>query len=239
MAKALALVPAILIAASTAMAGAPAPIGYFLAGAQLYSCSADGTNGGPGASGPQYQYSTNSATSHEPLVVEGIGSAIAFTLYQGSNPFSFTTSGLDPGDFACLNVFLDDDGSFNPPYDAANPKPGLLTAIAPIGGSVFRIPAAGIDVQSYNSSGNDVVAASSQGRRSAEVSPGLFLSFSSFTVDPQINGSFTLFAPEPDETPDALEAGAVLVLLVFCRREPGRHARARLASRCDGSSPRC
>jgi hypothetical protein len=238
MAKVLALAFAMWVVGSAASAGTPT--GFYLAGAQLYSCSADGTNGGPGAYGPAYQYSTNSATTHQPLTVNGVSSAILFQLSDGANVFSFTTGGLDPGPYACLNVFFDNDGiSFNPPYDINSPKPGALTVVAPVAGAGFTFPAQFIDVQSFNSSGNDVVPTGYSGRTFTTVSPGVVATVSDFTVDAQIDGSFTIEVPESDTAPDTLAAGSMLVLLVHCRPRPGRASRATLARACDGSFPRC
>jgi hypothetical protein len=185
----------------------------YLVGAQLYSCSSDGTNGGSGPYGPEYQYSTNAATAHLPLSVDGIGTGISFPLVDGANVFSFTTGGIDPGDYACLNLFFDDsDAPYSRPYEAGIGVPGALAAIAPVAGAGFAIPAAGTDVQSYNSSGTSVNATSYSG--AAEVSvDGIPTRITAFTVDAQINGSFTLTLPEPDVAMGRAAAAAALAWL--------------------------
>jgi hypothetical protein len=172
-------------AAVVAFAGAgKARAAVYLVGAQLYSCSEDGTNGGPGAYGPAYQYSTNSATSHQPLNVQGQGSTISFPLVEGENVFDFTNSGIDPGDYACLNLFFDAaDVSYNPPYGVPG-IPGNLAAIAPLGGSTFSVPARGTNVQAYNSTGSSYLDTFYPGRTEPRVG-GHAVAITGFTVAPR------------------------------------------------------
>lgn len=192
----------------------------YLVGAQLYSCSADGTNGGPGAYGPEYQYATNSATVHNPLVVNGDGSAIAIALADGSNPIDFTTGGIDPGDFACINLFFDSAAvSYNPIYVAGVGIPGDLVAVAAVAGSGFSVPAAGTNVQSYNSSSFSVNTTSYSGASNFTVGGrGVFVS--SFIVNQQIGGTIGLHVPEPGETASGVAAG--IALAAAARRRTSR-----------------
>jgi hypothetical protein len=181
----------------------------YLVGAQLYSCTADGTNGG-GPFGAVYQYSTNSATIHQPLGLSG-PDAFPFALGAGANPISFDTGGVDPGDYACMNLFFDDaDVRFDPPYDPEAPVPGDLVVIAPVDGAGFAFPAAGVVVQSFNSTGSSVIAAEYSGATSFEVG-GQTLTVSAFTVNASIDGSFTIEAPEPGTGAAAVAAAFALL----------------------------
>jgi hypothetical protein len=203
------------------MAGAPpAGAAAFLVGAQLYSCSGDGTNGGPGSYGPAYQYSTNSSTSHLSLSVRGLSSAISFLLEPGENDFFYLTSGIDPGDYACMNLFFSDaDESYNPPYTFPDGIPGELVVVAPIGGSTFSIPAAGTNVQAYNSTGAAYLDAYYSGAGSLEVG-GETVTVTGFTVLPTIEGILTITLPEPGAA--WLGAAAVLALGARHRSAPVR-----------------
>jgi len=204
---------------------APAGATVYLVGAMFYSCSADGTNGGTGAYGPEYQYSTNSSTSHDSLVVEGDGSAISFEVVPGTNVFDYTTGGISPGSHGCLALYFSDAAaSFNPPYDANTPIPGDLVAVAPVGGQGFAVPEAGIDVHSFNSSGFGYIESSYSGA-GAFVVGGSEVRITSFEIQsPQISGSFTLSLPEADGVGAA--ACALAALALARRRRAGRGAEA-------------
>jgi len=209
---------AVAAAAMAATAGGTARAAVYLVGAQLYSCSEDGTNGGPGAYGPAYQYSTNAATSHEPLYVEGVGPPLSLLLAEGENVLDFSTSGIDPGDYACLNLFFDGVAiPYNPPYMPGAGIAGLLAAIAPLDGATFAIPARGIDVQAYNSTGSSYLATSYSGRTEIRVA-GRSVEITGFTVSSTVQGSFAVTVPEPGAGPWA--AGAGLALLALRRRGP-------------------
>jgi hypothetical protein len=195
-----------------AVAG-PAQAAVYLVGAMLYSCSADGTNGGPGAFGPEYQYSTNNATAHNPLFVDGVGSAISFPLSPGTNVFDYTTSGISPGSFGCLALYFSDAAaSFNPPYEASTQIPGDLVAVAPVDGTGLTFPEAGIDVHSFNSSGFGVISTSYSGARRVFLD-GSELRIAAFSISPQIAGSFAVRLPEAEGASAAALALAALALV--------------------------
>src|SRR5262245_39781570 len=76
----------------------------YLVGAQIYSSVETGQNFGP------YQYSTNSATTHFALPINGgDGLDISFLLSNGPNVFTFAPNpgqNVDPGQFAALNLYF-------------------------------------------------------------------------------------------------------------------------------------
>ena len=81
--------------------------GIFLVGAQVYASNSDGSV----TSNLHYQYSTNSSTTHFPLKINGgSGLSIAFPLLDGDNAFTFTGAPCDPGDFAGLSLFFNEQG---------------------------------------------------------------------------------------------------------------------------------
>jgi len=198
-----------------AVAG-PAQAVVYLVGAQFYACGADGTNGGPGSAfRSYYQDSTSGAASHGPLNVEGDGSSISFPLSEGLNVFDYATGGLAPGAHGCLNLFFSaSSDSFDPPYDVGNPVPGDLTAIAPVAGGGLRLPEAGVDVQSYNSSGAAVIPTSYSGARRIFLD-GREVRIAGFTVTEQVAGTFTVRLPEADA---AAAAPLALAAVAFLRR---------------------
>lgn len=201
-----------------ALASAAANASPHLVGAQLYSCSVDGKNGGPGSFGAVYQYSTNSGTIHNSLAVNNDGSSIVFPIVEGDNVFTFNTGGIDPGDYGCLNLFFADAAvSFNPVYDPSTPIPGDLTVVAPVAGSGFSVPAQGTNVQSYNSTGASVIATSYDGARYRRITADLAYQVTAFAIDAQINGSFTVRLPEPGAFAAGFVATAGLAALARAR----------------------
>jgi len=209
---------ATVLGMAVALASAAANASPHLVGAQLYSCSADGENGGDGAYGPEYQYSTNSGTSHNSLAVNGDGSSIVFPIVEGDNAFTFSTGGISPGTHGCLNLFFADAAvSFNPVYDANTPIPGDLTVVAPVAGSGFSVPAQGTNVQSYNSTGFSVIQTSYDGARYRRIAADLAYQITAFAIDAQINGSFTVRLPEPGAFTAGCVATALLAALTRAR----------------------
>jgi hypothetical protein len=105
----------------------------YLVGAQFYPCSADATNGGNGAFGPEYQYSTNSSTSHRSQRER----SRLVDLARGRRRRLHVRHGrLSPASYGCLNLFFDETtASFNPPYDAGIAIPGAFAIDAQVHGT--------------------------------------------------------------------------------------------------------
>jgi hypothetical protein len=190
----------------------------YLVGAQVYASGASGQNVGA-YSGTPYQFSTNSNTAHDSLDVNGTSLTISFALSDGPNVFTFTpgTTGF-PINTIGLNLFFDGDGtSYNPAYTAGGGIPGDLSAFVAAGSSAFAIPAAGINVQSYNTDDLKVNSTSYSGATSFEVGNSLVtLTAFSATVDPA--GSFTLTVSEVPEPGTIALLGIGLGLVALFRR---------------------
>jgi hypothetical protein len=203
-------------AACALAASAPASAAVYLVAAQLYSCSGDGTNGGPGAYAEYYQYSTNTATAHDLM---GLTPNRPALLSEGANVIAFTTGGLDPGDYACINLYFDDvNAAFNPPYAADVELPGDLTIVIPLAGGNHTFPAAGIDVHSLNSSSFSVIHTAYSGATSFEIPGEPEITVTDTTITPQITGTVTIFVPEPGAATSAALALLSLLALRATRR---------------------
>lgn len=172
----------------------------YLVGALVYASDSSGANVGA-YSGTDYQFSTNSSTSHLNLLVDGDDSAISFLLTNGLNTFSFSpeSSGYSI-DIVGLELFFNSTGtSYNPPYVAGAGVPGDLAAFVDAGSSAFLIPSAGTDVQSYNTNGTSTNAALYGGATTFYVG-GDEISIAAFDATSDPSGSFTLDVtpvPEP------------------------------------------
>jgi hypothetical protein len=205
----------ITLALSSALAQAE-----YLVGVQVYASGTSGQNIGA-YSGTYYQFSTNSNTLQDGLTVNGTSSAISFKLSNGPNVFNFS-----PGvsqfsiDSIGLNLFFNETGtSFNPPYVANVGIPGDLSAYVTAGKSPFAIPAAGTDVQSYNSSNLDVNSTSYSGATSF-VEGNERITLTSFTAATDPSGTFTLtMTPTPEPGMLAVLGIGLALLALAVRRQ--------------------
>ena len=170
----------------------------YLVGVQVYASGPNGQNAGA-YSGTFYQFSTNSNTAHQNLFVNGVPTAISFALANGPNVFTFTPAVTTfPIQIVGLNLFFDTTGtSYNPAYTPGVGIPGDLSAYVVTGSSAFAIPAAGTEVQSYNSSDVNVNSASYSGATSVDIG-GSVITLTKFSATDGPAGSFTLtLTPEP------------------------------------------
>ena len=191
----------------------------YLVGAQVYASGASGENAGAYAGATAYQFSTNSSALNFGLNVNGVPSAISFKLSNGANVFTFTpgASGFAINTIG-LNLFFDNTGtSYNPAYVANDGIPGDLSAYVTAGSSSFLIPAAGTDVQSYNTSNTDVNSTSYSGATSFLIGDSR-VTLTEFTAASDPSGSFTLtLTPEPQMI-GVLGIGLALLGLALRRR---------------------
>jgi hypothetical protein len=200
-----------------------APVGAtpFLVGAQLYASGSDGTNVGA-TSGVDYQYSTNSSTTHQPFPINGgSGSAIVFALSPGDNVFTFDVlASFGPGDFAGLNLFFAGTAtSYDPPHTGVGIPGDLAVFSATDGLPGLSVPDAGTNLQSYESSGTSVSSTSYSGATTFVVGSDV-IRVTAFSVDDKPMGSFTInVVPEPG-TASLLLMGVAL-LGAFGRRSRG------------------
>jgi hypothetical protein len=131
--------------------------------------------------------------------VNSVPTAISFALANGPNVFTFTPGvTIYPIDIVGLNLFFNATGtSYNPAYTSGVGIPGDLSAYVVTGSSAFAIPAAGTEVQSYNSSDVNVNSASYSGATSVEIG-GSLITLTAFSATDGPAGSFTLtLTPEP------------------------------------------
>ncbi len=203
----------------------------YLVGALVYASDASGANAGA-YSGTPYQFSTNSSTSHDSLIVDGQGSAISFLLSQGANTFAFSADvSAFPISTIGLELFFNSTGtSYNPAYSPGVGIPGDLAAFVAAGSSAFSVPAAGTDVQSYNSSGTAVNSAFFSGAKTFVVD-GSEISITSFTAASTPSGSFTLTVQPVPEPGPACQLTFAGVCCAFCfirrsMRQPRPNAHA-------------
>jgi hypothetical protein len=200
----------ILFASSGAIARAD-----YLVGVQVYDSGANGQN-----VNPFYQYSTNSSTSHATPDVNGVGETISFALSNGPNVFTFKPIENHPIDIVGLNLFFNTTGtSYNPAYTAGGGIPGDLSAYVVTGSSPFAIPAAGTDVQAYNTTAASVLSTSYSGATSVEVG-GSRITLTEFSATTGPDGSFTLtLTPTPEPAMiGALGTGLALLAAALYRK---------------------
>ncbi|MGR8935579.1 MAG: hypothetical protein ACU837_14485 [Gammaproteobacteria bacterium] len=164
----------------------------YLVGAQVYASGADGSNQGA-YSGTPYQFSTNTSTSHNPLLINGNPPGITIPLAIGENNFTFDVGTSSyPINTIGLNLFFNTTGiSFNPPYQPNNGIPGNLAAYTGADAGSFAIPSTGTNVQSFNSSSTSVNTTSYSGATSL-ILDGRRLSITQFSSTNKPSGSFTI-----------------------------------------------
>lgn len=197
----------------------------FLVGASYYSSAADGSSNG------NYRFTTNSAGTGIRLNLDLNGNfqnnAISFSLSPGANNFTFSVpNNINPGSFGGLELFLNATGtSFN-----TGSNTGVaphLAAFTPSNNSgAFGIPAAGIQVRSYDNSPFDTVPYS--GATSFLVGDAE-VTISAFASTNLPSGTFTIsVASAVPEPATWMSLGSLAVVgMIVCSRYVKRKPRTR------------
>ena len=180
-----------------------------LVGALLMSAAPTGQDTTNGA----YQYTTNTSIGRDPLILTFNGTTynkgIAIPLSAGDNVFIFTNAGVNPGNFAGLEIFLNNTAvSYNP--NGGGRAGDLDVARDTASANPFFVPASTTQIANYSASATTLPYSGASSFLVGVQS----VSFTAFNVNTAAQGGFTLRVARTG-APATPEPGSIALLAGF------------------------